>query len=429
MQQRVMMKPLSLLYVGLLFLGGSTGLSEDWPQFHGVNRDGKSPEMGLMKQWPAEGLKPLWVVEGLGTGYSSVAVARGRIYTTGMGGEENQGVLLAFDLAGNPKWQTPYGPEWNEKEPGTRSTPTVEGDSIYLMSGIGHVFSFDAKTGAKKWAVDTPKKFGGTAPMCGFAESVLIVDEKVICTPGGKDATLVALDKTNGQTIWTSKGFSEQSAYCTPILVERGKRRLIVTMTEKSVVSLDPKTGELLWKFPQDPTAKDPNHSISPVYQDGCIYATSGHGQGGQMLTLSPDGESVTQKWVDKKLNCVHGGVIVVDRYLYGATSGGIWVCLDFNGGKLAYQARGVGRGSVAYADGMLYCYGENGTIGLVQASAKGHELISSFKVTQGRGRLWAHPAISDGRLYIRHGNALMSYDIKEKPIERAVPNGTGRRG
>lgn len=408
-----MKRSLDLLFIFILTFTVTSAFSADWPQWRGQNRDGKSLETGLRKEWPEEGLKPLWVIEDLGKGYSSVAVAGEFVYVTGMAGKNNQGVLFAFDLAGNLKWRILYGPEWHEQHPGTRSTPTVDGNRIFVLTGMGRLVCFNAMTGMIRWSEDVARTFGGEAPVMGFAESVLIHENKVICTPGGKDASLVALEKTSGRTIWTSKGFSEQSAYCSPILIERGGKRLIVTITAKSVVGLDPETGHLIWRQPQDPDAEDPNHSITPVHQEGCIYVTSGHGKGGQMLELSPDGQRISQRWVDRTLNCLHGGVVLIDGYIYGTNGKGKWVCLDLENGEVMYEAKGVGMGSMVYADGMLYCYGQKGTLGLVRVSPRGYELVSDLKVTYGKGQHWAHPVISGGRLYIRHGDALMAYDIR----------------
>ena len=225
----------------------------------------------------------------------------------------------------------------------------------------------------------------------------------------------MALEKKTGRTIWTSQGFSDQSAYCSPILVERAGRRLIVTITARHVVGLEAGAVLLAWSQPFDPEAQDPNHSVSPVYQDGCLYATSGHGDGGRMFEISPDGKQICLKWTDKILNNLHGGVVVVDGYLYGTNLKDKWVCLDLKNGAVMYEAGGVGMGSVAYADGMLYCYGEKGTLALVKASPKAYELVSSFKVTHGAGQHWAHPVISGGRLYIRHGDVLIAYHIRSE--------------
>jgi len=224
---------------------------------------------------------------------------------------------------------------------------------------------------------------------------------------------VVALDKATGKTIWTTQGFSEQSAYCSPILIERGGRRLVVTITARSIVGLDPGTGVLVWRQSIDPEAEDPNHSVSPVYAEGRLYATSGHGEGGQMLEVSPDGGQVSLKWTDTTLNCLHGGLVLDAGYLYGSNTKGKWICLNAANGTVMYIDKGVGMGSLVYADGMLYCYGEKGTAGLVEATPKGYTLVSSFMIERGKGPHWAHPVISGGRLYLRHDTFLMVFDVK----------------
>lgn len=412
-----------LLSVVWLASVAANGVVADWPQWRGPNRDGKSTETGLQAQWPAGGPRRLWTAEGLGEGYSTVAVVDGLIYATGMVPQTHQGVLSAFDLGGDLKWRTPYGPEWHTRYPGARSTPTVDGDRVYVLSGMGRLVCCDATTGAIRWSKHVAKEFGGEPPACGFAESVLVHDHQVICTPGGKDASLVALNKTTGRTIWTSKGLSEQSAYCSPILVERADKRLLVTITARSVVGLSVDTGDPWWRQPQDPDAKDPNHSVTPVYGAGHLYATSGHGQGGQLLAVSPDGRQVRVAWTDKTLNSLHGGVVLVDGHLYGSNLKGRWACLRLTTGEVMYEAKGVGRGSVAYADGKLYCYGEKGTVALVPASPTGYKPVSRFTVRRGNGRHWAHPVICGGRLYLRHGDCLMAFDIRARSGPTSAPH------
>jgi outer membrane protein assembly factor BamB len=251
--------------------------------------------------------------------------------------------------------------------------------------------------------------------------SPLLDGEKVYCTPGGRKGVIVALDKMMGRTIWATTGMDELSAYSSAILVERGGNNLLINMIQKSVVCVNADNGELIWREPY--VTPSDTGGVTPVYKDGRLYVTSAvereFTRGGVMFDLSADGTSVAEKWNDQTLDCGHGGVVLVDGYLYGSTFDGIpkgdWVCLNWDSGKVMYKAKWNGnKGSVIYADGMLYCYDENtGDVALVRPSPEGFKIISSFRVTHGDGQHWAHPAISDGRLYIRHGDALMAYDIK----------------
>ena len=411
-------KSMIVLFLTILLVGRMC-CADDWPQFRGPDRDGKSAETGLLQKWPDGGPELLWSVEGLGIGFSSVAVADGFIYTTGM--LDSEGFLFAYDVNGEFQWKVSYGPEWRRSHKGTRTTPTVDTDRLYIFSGTGVLACFDAKSGEKKWTVDTLEKFQGENLMWGIAESVLIVGPNAICTPGGKDASVVALDKMTGQTVWTSKGLSEKSAYCSPKLIEIGGTELIVTMLEKSVVGLDAKTRKVLWKDKINEGIGRSNHPVTPLYQDGYIYITAGYDKVGVKYQLSADGTKITKKWEDATLDVHHGGVVLVNGYLYGANwnsnARGDWVCLEWDTGKVMYEARWNGnKGSIIYADNMLYCYDENtGDVALVKPSPKGFEIVSSFRITMGTGKHWAHPAISDGGLYIRHGDVLMAYDIKQK--------------
>jgi outer membrane protein assembly factor BamB len=389
---------------------------KNWPNWQGPKRDNKSTETNLLKQWPLDGPKRLWSAEGIGNGYSTVSIADGLLYTTGIINDE--GILFAYDLQGNLKWKKSYGAEWIKDRPGTRGTPTVNDGCVYVISGTGNVSCFEAKTGEKKWAVDAFNEFKGKYPSWGIAESPLIIADAPICTPGGQMATIVALDKKTGKTVWASKSIGEKNGYCTPQLVEMGNKKIIVTMTENFIIGVDADNGNILWQYDcknYQGKPKDVNPN-TPVYQDGCLYVTTGYGKGGAKLKLSEDLTKVeSQPWANLTLDCHHGGVVLVDGYIYGSNMKGDWICLDWNDGKVKYENKGVGKGSIFYADGMLYCYGENGTIALVKASPDDFNIISSFKVPKGDGPLWAHPVICDSKLYVRHGDAMMVYDIKNK--------------
>ena len=387
----------------------STVRADDWPQFRGPSRDGTSAETGLLKQWPEGGPEELWSYEELGRGFSSVAVADGTIYTCGV--IDKQGFLFAFDLEGNLKYKVPYGPEWTRSYPGTRTTPTVDGDRLYLMTGQGRIACHKAATGEVIWYVDTLDKFGGKNIRWGMAESVLIDGDRAICTPGGKDATVVALDKMTGEPIWTTKGLSESSAYCAPMLVDRGSNRLLLTMVEESIVGIDADSGTVYWTVPHKVSYDI--QAVSPAYENGMMFVTNGYKHGSHGFRLSADGTAIEKAWSEKSLDVHHGGVVLVDGHIHGAGTRGQWTCLELATGKVKFSDRLVGKGSVIYVDGMLYGYGEKGQVGLIRIKPDGYELVSSFTIKKGSKEHWAHPVISDGRLYIRHGEALMAYDVK----------------
>ena len=413
------MKHCTAIGLTVLFLAGGWASGEDYPQWRGPNRDGKSADTGLLKQWPEGGPKVLWSVKGLGGGYATVAVADGMIYTTGLKGAN--GVLLAYDLAGNPKWKKEYGPEWSKSgrmpHPGTRTTPTVNDGLVYVCGAMGNLVCFDAKTGDRKWAVDTLKKFKGRNIRWGISESLLIDQDNVICQPGGIGAGIVALNKKTGATVWVCKDVSDASAYCSPIVVRRGDRRLLVTVTAKAIVGVDAKTGKLIWKRPF--RNKAAVHANTPIHHDGILHVTSGYNYGGIAVELSKDGSETAKLWRNNRLAVHHGGVVQVDGYVYGADNRS-WVCQNLKTGEVMHQDKVVGKGSATYADGMLYCYGENGTLALVKATPKAFTTVSSFKITQGDGQHWAHPVVSGGRLYIRHGDVLTAFDVRPPVVIRA---------
>ena len=399
----------ALAAAGLL---GAAARGGDWPGWRGTARDGRSLETGLLKVWPADGPKLLWAVEDLGEGYGSPVVAGGTVYATGKVG--NAEVLFAYDLDGKAKWRRECGRAWTKQYAVSRYPPTVDAGAAYLLTGGGQVVAACAATGEPEWSVDLLARFAARHPKWGWAEGLLVDGGKVICTPGAPEACVAALDKATGRTIWTTKGLDETAAYCSPILIERGDLRLVVTMTSHAVVGIDAATGQLQWRHPYRNVFGD--HPVSPVYADGCLYATGGYGTGGLMLRLAPDGKSVEHAWSDKRLDCLHGGLVVVDGHVYGSGDRNRkWVCLELKTGTPQYEAAGVGPGSVAWAEGMLYCYAQKGVVGLVAARPGGHEVVSSFKVPRGAGAHYAHPVVAGGRLYIRHGKALMAYDIKAR--------------
>ncbi|MBE3069533.1 MAG: PQQ-like beta-propeller repeat protein [Planctomycetes bacterium] len=395
-----------------LCLWSAAARADDWPQFRGPDRDGRSAEQGLLTQWPEGGPKRLWTVRDVGEGYTHVAVAGGRVYVTGLVGGE--GVLRALTPDGQPVWQAGYGPEWAKAHPGARSIPTVHDGLVYLTSGVGNAACFDAASGKRVWFVKLFEEYGAAQVQWGYAESPLVDGENVFFTPCGQKATMVALNRKTGKPVWASPALGQGSSFCSPLMVRHGAARMIVTLTEKAVVAFSPDDGKVLWQHPYENFRQ--NHPVTPIYHEGLLYVTSGYGKGAVGLAVAADGLSVKPLWEQPRQDPVHGQAVRVDGYVYAAShqkANGRWSCVDLKTGRLAWEDAGIGKsGSVIFAGGMLYGYSEDGVVGLMRPSPEKCQVVSTFKVTEGEGSHWAHPVVANGRLYIRHGEALMCFDV-----------------
>ncbi|MDR0306021.1 MAG: PQQ-binding-like beta-propeller repeat protein [Chitinispirillales bacterium] len=399
--------------------------SSDWPCFHGSDRTNKSKETGLMKKWPDKGAVLLWKASGLGDGYSGVSVSNGIIYSAGSKNKVNN--VLAFNTAGKLLWEKQTGKAWEASAAfarayhGTRSTPTIDNGIAYYLSDAGLLVALDAKSGAEKWSVNLQEKYDAGMPMFGYAESPLIDGDRLYVAVYGKKATAVCLDKNTGKVIWESPVVKNNigkgpAGYASFVIVENSGFRQIVAFTSDNVYSLDSKTGAILWTVPLN--NKTDNNCTDIIYHDGHIFATTGYGTGSILIKLdAKDGKTTAEKVYETKLlDNHHGGVILHNGYVYGSghESKG-WFCLDFKTGKQMWNHT-RGKGSVTFAEGMLYFYDEDGTMSLVKAQPEKFEVVSSFKVPSGgKGAYWAHPVVSNGVLYLRHADNLYAYDIKAK--------------
>lgn len=405
----------ALLLAAILSLCLSAVSTADSPQFRGPDRSGIFPETGLAKSWPEGGPPVLWTATGLGEGYSSIAIMDGLIYVPGMK-EPEQGSISVLNLDGTVQKTFPYGKEiGGGQAPGPRSTPAIDGDRLYIESSIGVVYCLALPEGNILWQKDLLGTFGGPMHEWNFSESVLVDGDRVICIPGGPDASVVALNKMTGETLWTSKGLSDGASYCSPKIIEHNGRRIIVTMTLKLVVGLDAESGQVLWTHTHE--TKYDVHAAMPVYADGILYFSAGYGSGGGALALSSDGAAAKLIWSEPELDCQHHGLVLLDGYVYGTGHNSRkLICLDLKTGNQMWSTKEVGQGVVVAADGMLYVYEtKGGGIHLVKASPDGFEHAGSGKVDAGGGNHWAHPVISGKRLYVRHGDALVAYDIAAK--------------
>ena len=388
-----------------------------WPRFHGPNGDNISTETGLLKKWPGDGPKLLWTAKGIGAGYSGVTIVDGFVYTSG--DIDGKNVITALDTNGKMRWQVENGRAWEKSYPGSRGTPTIDGKRLYHENALGDVVCLNSKTGKRIWETNILKRFDSKNITWALAESLLVDGKRLICCPGGSKTAVVALNKLNGRTVWTSPSANgELIGYASPTLIEQDGLRIILTMTLKSLIGVNADTGDALFRYPH-PTKYDVN-STNPLYHDGHIFISSGYGTtGSTLLKLQVKGKrtNVSKVWNSRELDSQHGGVILWDGYLYGAShdfNNGKWVCLDWKSGAMKYADRGVGIGSATLADGMLYTLSEKRTVGLVEPAPDGHRLTGKFKIPSGpKGPTWAHPVVCGGRLYIRHGDFLYAYDVR----------------
>jgi len=412
------MKTFTLILLPLLIL--SKVCNAQISEWREENRTGVSAEAGLLKSWPAEGPKLLWTSLELTKGYSSVSFGNNVIYTTGINGPDD--ILFALDMNGKLLWQTSVGRAWTESYPESRATPTVEGDKVYTTSGYGDLACIDGMTGKIIWTYKASEIHNGTYGMWGIAESLMIDDDKIYFTPGGPETMTIAIQKPTGDLIWKSASLNDKPGYVSPILINYAGKKMIINVSLGNVFAVDASNGEILWKVAIDKSADykwDFIMCVTPLYDSGMIYITGGYGIGGMMIKIGEDGKSATIAWTDKVLDVHHGGVVMVDGYIYGSNwlnnADGNWCCINWNTGEKKWEEHWNCKGSIISAEGLLYIYDEKkGNVGLLKATPEKFDLISSFQIKQGNsGPFWAHPVIHNGVLYIRHSNALMAYDIK----------------
>jgi len=389
------------------------------------NRTGNSSETGLLKSWPAAGPQLIWSNGVLPKGFSSPAFGNNTLYLTGS--DDDNDILIALDASGKIKWQTAYGRVWKASHPESRCTPTVEGSRVYVSSGNGDVACIDGIAGNIIWQVKSSEQNKGTYGPWGIAESLIINGDKLFFTTGGPETTTIALDKNTGETIWKTESLADPASYISPVIIEYPGLKLLVNITPRYVFGVDISTGTIIWKLhhPEALGKKDLDDDgqimcVTPLFSNDKLYITGGYDHGAVMIDLSDQGRKASVAWTDKVLDVHHGGVVLVDGFIYGANwlnnGNGNWCCIDWMTGKKMYEEHWKCKGSIISADGMLYIYDEKtGFAGLVKPNPEKFDLVSSFKVRSGSGPYWAHPVINNGVLYLRHGEALMAYDIKEK--------------
>jgi outer membrane protein assembly factor BamB len=402
-----MMKSFYLTVFVLLF--SVSLISQEVLEWRGAGRTGIYPENNLLKKWPDAGPNLVWEFNILGNGYSSPAITSKNIYITGE--IDTLNYLFALDLQGKMLWKSKIGKEWVTSYPGSRSTPTVVGDLIYITAGCGTVSCFEATTGKEKWTVDMIDDFHAPINTFGFSESVVVDDDKVFCTPGSKDTNVVALDRFSGQIKWICKGLGGKAAYCSPLLIKLPLRNILVTFTAHELLGIDTKDGKLLWSQKQD--SEGDVHVNTPYFENGFIYYITGDGNGSVKLKLSEDGTQINEVWRSKTCDNTIGSFIKMNDYIYSSGyEKRMWYSMDANTGQVTDSLK-FDRGNTIAAEGLLYFYNEKGQLGLVRPNGPKMEIISSFKITHGTKAHYAHPVINKGILYVRHGKSLLAYYIK----------------
>ena len=382
---------------------------DDWPQWRGLNRDGRSDEKGLLKDWPAAGPPLAWKAAGAGEGYSSFAVANGRLYT--LGARAGTEYTFAFDAASGKKvWEASNGRRFNnDRGSGPRATPTVDGDRIYSFGASGDLSALEAATGKVLWTVNVLTKFGGSNIQWGLSESPLVLSDRILVNAGGP---IVALQKTDGSQIWKSNG--EPAGYSSAVLHEAGGVRQAIYFTHTRVVGVDVNSGKRLWSYEQ--VANNVANIATPVVRDDKVFVSSDYGTGAALLQLTPSGGGMRAKEVyfTRDMRNHHSSSVLVGDHLYGFSSA-ILTAMNFNDGQVAWRDRSVGKGSLVFADDRLYLFSEEGTVGLAEANPTAYREHGRFKISSGNLPTWSHPVVSGGKLFLRDQDTIYAYDIRAK--------------
>jgi len=382
---------------------------DDWPQWRGPNRDGRSAETGLLKAWPAGGPPLAWRATGAGEGYSSFSTSQGRLFTLGARGDTEY--VIAFDAAsGKRLWETAHGRRFsNDRGDGPRATPTIEGDRVYAFGASGDLSVLDAASGKVHWTVNVLKQYRGSNIQWGLSESPLVLEDRILVNAGG---TIVALKKTDGTSIWTSEG--DEAGYSSAVLHKAGNVTEAIFFTSQRVLGVDVNSGRRLWSYGQ--VSNNVANIATPVVRGNRVFVSSDYGTGSALLELTASGNNVSAKEVyfTRQMKNHHATSILVGEHLYGFDSA-ILTAMKFDTGEVAWQNRSVGKGSLTFADDRLYLYSEGGVVGLAEASPGGYREHGRFELRTGRQPTWSHPVVSGGKLFLRDQDAIYAYDVRAK--------------
>ncbi len=382
----------------------------EWNQWLGPNRDGKSPEAGLLREWPDGGPARVWQVDSLGAGYSSLAVSEGKIFTQGL--KSGRQVLMALDArTGETVWEMAHGRKYsNGRGDGPRGTPTVDGDRVHALGGDGNLVCADTATGARIWQKHLLKAYGGRNIRWGISESPLVDGDRVIVNAGGPRASIVALNKETGAEIWRSQ--SDEAGYSSAVAVEIGGVRHYIVFTGEAAVGVLAENGELLWRYA--PVSNSTANIATPVVRGNLVFLSSSYGTGCALLRLEKTGGSISasEVYFNRDMRNHYSSSILIDGFLYGFSSR-ILTAMNFETGEVAWRDRAVGKGQIIYADGRLYILSENRVVALVEPNPAEYLEVSRFEIDAGDYPTWTLPVITDGRLYLRDQSRLYAFDVK----------------
>ena len=406
--------PAVVVAVSAATLAGQTVPSTDWPQWRGPDRTGISQETGLLRQWPTAGPATQWSAAGLGAGYGSMAVKGNQLFVQGMKGRDSVVTSLGR-VDGKVLWTRIVGPaRENDRGPGPRSTPTVDGDRVFVLTENGDLAALRAQDGGVVWQRNILKDFSGQNLSWLLSESPLVDGDKVIVTPGGRGAGMVALDKSTGKTVWAAKELSDEAGYSSPIVADVQGVRTVMALTSSAGVGVRLSDGKLMWR--NRSAANGTANAATPVFSNNTVFYTSSYGTGGALLSLTAQAGEVRAQEVyfTRDMQNHHGGVIVLGGTLYGFHNS-IMAALDLPTGKTLWRHRSVGKGAITYADGLFYLLGEDHVMGLAEATPVGYRERGRFSISDQGWPSWAHPVVSGGRLYIRNQGTIAAYDIRAR--------------
>jgi outer membrane protein assembly factor BamB len=405
-----------------ILLSAPALFAAEWTMFHGSDGENRSPDTGLLPSWSEGGPKLLWTAKDIGkglSGYSTVTIQKDRLFTSGS--SDGRSIVYCFDLNGTKLWEYDNGPVWTKSYPGTRSTPTVDGEFVYDFSSTGQLVCLTVDKGDKVWTRNMLTDFEGENIIWALAESIRIDGDRLYCSPGGKKASFVALNKRTGDIIWTTPSLGEKTSYGCPIIIEQNGLRMIITTYAKGMFGVNAANGELLFTFRHE--QRFDINCTRPIYHAGHILLVntiSQNGAGAVMLKLSVAEGKVScneEVWRNRNFDNLHDGVMLLDGFLYGISyeyKNGLFMCVDWKTGETRYESKSLGKGSsLTWAEGLIYLFRDNGEMLLVRPNPEKYDVISQFSLPEGgEGPTWAHPVIFGKRLYLRHGTFLYCYDI-----------------